>query len=581
MLDNTATPKYYGRFRDRVLSGELVVCRTIAMEMERIDALIENPRYYYDEDKVEGFIAFCNTELVLTDGSDMEMLETFKLWSEQLLGWYYWERKTVYEPGPNGSAGQYVNKRELRRLINKQYLIVARGAAKTMYAYAIQLYFLIVDQTTTHQIVVAPTMKQSEETLGPIRTALMRSRGPLLRFLTAGSYQNTSGDVTKRKKVYSCSDGIMNSITNSKIEPRMLSIDRLQGLRCKVATLDEWLSGRCTADPVAAIEQGAAKIDDYAIIAISSEGTVRNGVGDEMKMELAKILKGDYYAPHVSIWHYQLDDIKEVGDPAMWIKANPNLGITVKYETYQQDVERAENAPANRNDILAKRFGIPREGYTYFFAYEQTLVHPRREFWKMPCAMGMDASQGDDFCSFTFIFPLGDDEYGVKTRNYISERTLQRLPPVLRYKYEEEFMDEGSLAVLPGVTIDMMNVYDDLDEYIEENEYDVCCFGFDPYNAREFVERWERENGPYGVEKVQQGSRTESVPLGELHKLAEDRKLIFDQKIMQYCMGNCVTEEDTNGNRKLLKKRYENKIDTVAAMMDAWVAYKLHKEALE
>lgn len=580
MLRNDVCPKYYGRYRQSVLSGEIPVCQTISLEMKRIDELIENPRYYYDDSVVDGFIDFCDHELVLTDGSDWRTLEIFKVWAEALLGWYYYEDRTVFEVTDEGYGGHYVNKRELRRLINKQYIITARGSAKTMYATALQLYFLIVDPDTTHQIVVAPTLKQTEETLGPIRTALLRARGPLIKFMTLGSLQNTAGDVMKRKKLHSSQDGVVNVLSNSKIQPRVLSIDRLQGLRCKVATLDEWLSGHCTEDPVAAIEQGASKLDDYAIVAISSEGTVRNGVGDEMKMELAKILRGEYYAPHVSIWHYQLDDVKEVSDPNMWMKANPNIGQTVKYETYQLDVERAENVPSARNDILAKRFGIPMEGYTYFFAYEQTMPHPVREFWGLPCAMGMDASQGDDFCSFAFVFPLGGDTYGVKTRNYISERTLMKLPPVLRNKYEE-FMDEGSLAVLDGVTLDMMLVYEDLMGYLDRNDYDVSAFGFDPYNAREFVERWSRENGDYGVEKVIQGVRTESVPLGELHKLAEDRRLYFDQQIMQYCMGNCVVIEDTNGNRKLLKRRYEYKIDAVAALMDAWVAYKLHKEALE
>lgn len=579
MLDNRAVPKYYERFREAVQNGAIVICREIAMEMERIDELIDNPRYYYDADKVEGFIEFCNNELVLTDGEDFVMLDSFKLWAEQLFGWYYYADRTIYEIDDHGN-GHYVNRKELRRLITKQYLIVARGAAKTMYAMAIQLYFLVVDQSTTDQIVVAPTLKQTEETFGPMRTALLRARGPVLRFLTHGQTNNSITDKSKKKMVMPTVEGITNFLTNSKVRPRVLSIDRLQGLRCKIATLDEWLSGHCTEDPIAAIEQGASKIDNYVIVAISSEGTVRNGVGDEMKMELAKILRGEYYAPHVSIWHYKLDDVKEVGDPAMWIKANPNIGLTVKYETYQADVERMENAPSARNDILAKRFGIPTEGYTYFFAYEQTLPHPRREFWKMPCSMGMDASQGDDFCSFTFLFPLGGDVYGVKTRNYISERTLYKLPPVLRNKYEE-FMSEGTLAIMPGTTIDMMQVYDDLMDFIDQNEYDVCAFGFDPYNAREFVERWSRENGEYGVEKVIQGAKTESVPLGELHKLAEDRHLYFDESIMQYCMGNCIALEDTNGNRKLMKRRYEYKIDTVAALMDAWVAYKLHKEALE
>lgn len=578
MLDNQCVPKYYGRFRTAVQNGAIPVSHEIAMEMERIDDLIANPRYYYNPDPVEGFIDFCNAELVLTDGSPFKMLDSFKLWAEQLLGWYYYADRTVYEVDDSGH-GRYVNKQELRRLISKQYLIVGRGAAKTMYAMALQLYFLIIDQSTTDQIVVAPTLKQTEETFGPIRTALLAARGPVLKFMTHGQ-RNNLAVMAKKQMVCPTVEGITNFLTNSKIRARVLSIDRLQGLRCKVATLDEWLSGHCTEDPIAAIEQGASKIDGYVIIAISSEGTVRNGVGDEMKMELSKILRGEYYAPHVSIWHYKLDDVKEVGNVDMWIKANPNIGITVKYETYQADVERMENAPSARNDILAKRFGIPTEGYTYFFAYEQTIPHQRREFWKMPCSMGMDASQGDDFCSFTFLFPLLGDQYGVKTRNYISERTLYKLPPVLRNKYEE-FMKEGTLAIMPGTTIDMMQVYEDLWEFIDRNEYDVCAFGFDPYNAREFVERWIRENGEYGVEKVIQGAKTESVPLGELHKLAEDRNLIFDESIMQYCMGNCIALEDTNGNRKLMKRRYEYKIDTVAALMDAWYAYKLHKEALE
>lgn len=579
MLDNHATPKYYARFRHAVQTGAMPISREIAMEMERIDELIANPRYYFDEDPVEGFIDFCNGELVLTDGSPFEMLDSFKLWAEQLFGWYFYADRTVYEIDDRGS-GRYVNRKELRRLTSKQYLIVGRGAAKTMYAMAVQLYFLVVDQSTTDQIVVAPTLKQTEETFGPIRTALLAARGPVLKFMTNGQRTNTRMDLSKRQMVVPNVDGITNYLTNSKIRARVLSIDRLQGLRCKVATLDEWLSGHCTEDPIAAIEQGASKIDGYIIVAISSEGTVRNGVGDEMKMELSKILRGEYYAPHVSIWHYKLDDVKEVGDINMWIKANPNIGITVKYETYQADVERMENAPSARNDILAKRFGIPTEGYTYFFAYEQTIPHLRHEFWKMPCSMGMDASQGDDFCSFAFLFPIGGDRYGVKTRNYISERTLYKLPPVLRNKYEE-FMQEGTLAIMPGTTIDMLQVYEDLMEFVDRNEYDICCFGFDPYNAREFVERWCRENGDYGVEKVIQGAKTESVPLGELHKLAEDRNLIFDETIMQYCMGNCIALEDTNGNRKLMKRRYEYKIDTVAALMDAWVAYKLHKESLE
>lgn len=578
MLSNTATPIYYSIFRDKVITGEIPVCRTIAMEMARIDDLIANPGVYYDDKAIDGFINFCNEELTLTDGSDLFLMDSFKLWAEQIFGWYYFQDRTVYEPGPSG--GKYVRKRVKKRLINKQYLIVARGAAKSMYASAIQMYFLNVDQTTTHQIVVAPTMKQAEETLSPIRTAITRARGPLLAFLTEGSLQNTTGSRADRKKLCSTKLGIQNFLTGSLIETRAMSIDKLQGMRPKISTVDEWLSGDTREDPIGAIEQGASKLEDYLIVATSSEGTVRNGTGDTIKMELMSILRGEYVNPHVSIWYYRLDDVNEVADPAMWLKANPNLGITVSYETYQLDVERAEKAPSTRNDILAKRFGIPMEGYTYFFTYEQTLPHSHREFWGLRCAMGMDLSQGDDFTSFAFLFPLGDETYGVKTRQYISERTMMKLPSPLRDLYEK-FLAEGSLQVMDGTTLDLMEVYEDLEKFIEEHEYDVCTLGYDPYNAKEFVNRWEVENGPYGIEKVPQGSRTESVPLGELRDLAEDRKLIFDEQIMTYCMGNCITIEDTNGNRKLLKKRYENKIDSVAAMMDAWVSYKLHKEMFE
>ena len=585
-LSNTATPKYYGQFRDAVMRGEIPVCKEISMEMNRIDALIANPGIYYDDQAVEGFIDYCENELTLTNGEDLHLLDSFKLWAEQIFGWYYFIDRSVYTPYQEGHGGRYVKKRIKKRLVNKQYLIVARGAAKSMYASCIQNYFLNVDTTTTFQITTAPTMKQAEEVLSPIRTAITRARGPLYKFLTEGSLQNTTGSKANRVKLASTKQGIQNFLTGSLLQIRPMTIDKLQGLRVKVATVDEWLSGDIREDPIGAIEQGAAKEqgsgenNDYLIVAISSEGTVRNGSGDTIKMELADILKGDYYNPHVSIWWYKLDSVDEVADPSMWIKANPNLGKTVTYETYQLDVERAENAPANRNDILAKRFGLPMNGYTYFFTYEETLPHRKRDYWKLPCAMGADLSQGDDFCSFTFLFPLSNGGFGIKTRNYISETTLLKLPLAMRNKYEE-FIKEGSLMVLNGTVLDMMEVYDDLDEHIIQCEYDVRCFGFDPYNARAFVERWEKENGPFGIEKVIQGAKTESVPLGELKKLAEQRLLMFDEDLMTFAMGNCVVMEDTNGNRKLLKQRYEAKIDPVASMMDAFVAYKLNKEAFE
>lgn len=585
-LSNTATPKYYGQFRDAVMRGEIPVCKEISMEMNRIDALIANPGIYYDDQAVEGFIDYCENELTLTNGEDLHLLDSFKLWAEQIFGWYYFIDRSVYTPYQEGHGGRYVKKRIKKRLVNKQYLIVARGAAKSMYASCIQNYFLNVDTTTTFQITTAPTMKQAEEVLSPIRTAITRARGPLYKFLTEGSLQNTTGSKANRVKLASTKQGIQNFLTGSLLQIRPMTIDKLQGLRVKVATVDEWLSGDIREDPIGAIEQGAAKEqgsgenNDYLIVAISSEGTVRNGSGDTIKMELADILKGDYYNPHVSIWWYKLDSVDEVADPSMWIKANPNLGKTVTYETYQLDVERAENAPANRNDILAKRFGLPMNGYTYFFTYEETLPHRKRDYWKLPCAMGADLSQGDDFCSFTFLFPLSNGGFGIKTRNYISETTLLKLPLAMRNKYEE-FIKEGSLMVLNGTVLDMMEVYDDLDEHIIQCEYDVRCFGFDPYNARAFVERWEKENGPLGIEKVIQGAKTESVPLGELKKLAEQRLLMFDEDLMTFAMGNCVVMEDTNGNRKLLKQRYEAKIDPVASMMDAFVAYKLNKEAFE
>ena len=577
-LSNTATPIYYGKFRDAVMRGEIPVNKEISMEMNRIDDLIANPGIYYDDQAINGFIEFCENELTLTDGGDLHLLDSFKLWAEQVFGWYYFVERSVFEPSPDGHGGRYVTKRIKKRLINKQYLIVARGAAKSMYGSLIQNYFLNVDCTTTHQITTAPTMKQAEEILSPIRTAITRAKGPLFQFLTEGSIQNTTGSKANRTKLASTKKGIENFLTGSLLEIRPMNINKLQGLRCKIATVDEWLSGDIREDVIGAIEQGASKLDDYLIVAMSSEGTVRNGSGDTIKMELMEILKGEYVNPHVSIWYYRLDEVEEVSDPRTWMKANPNIGKTVTYETYQLDVERAEKAPAVRNDILAKRFGIPMEGYTYFFTYEETLPHRRRDFWGMPCAMGADLSQGDDFCAFTFLFPLRDGSFGIKTRNYITEKTLHKLPGAMRLKYDE-FMREGSLIVLDGTVLDMNEVYDDLDAHIVSREYDVRCFGFDPYNAREFVERWERENGPFGIEKVIQGAKTESVPLGELKKLAEERMLLFDEELMTFAMGNCITLEDTNGNRKLLKKRYDQKIDAVAAMMDGYAAYKLNKDA--
>ena len=585
-LSNTAVPKYYGRFRDAVMRGEIPICKEIEMEMIRIDDLIANPGVWYDEEAIDGFIEFCENELTLTNGEDLHLLDSFKLWAEQIFGWYYFVERSIYEPSPDGHGGHYVNKVIKKRLITKQYLIVARGAAKSMYASCIQNYFLNVDGSTSHQVTTAPTMPQADEVMSPIRTAITRARGPLYKFLTEGSLQNTTGSKADRVKLASTKKGIQNFITGSLLEVRPMSIDKLQGLRVKVATVDEWLSGDIRADVVGALEQGASKEqgggsnDDYLIVAISSEGTVRNGSGDTIKMELMSILKGEYPNIHTSIWWYKLDSIDEVSKPEMWIKANPNIGKTVTYETYQLDVEKAEKAPASRNDILAKRFGIPMEGYTYYFTYEETIPHRKRDYWKMPCALGADLSQGDDFCAFTFLFPLSNGAFGVKTRNYITELTLMKLPSAMRVKYDQ-FMKEGSLIVMPGTVLDMMQVYEDLDNYISQCEYDVRCFGFDPYNAREFVERWERENGPFGIEKVIQGAKTESVPLGELKKLSEERMLLFDEDIMQFAMGNCVTLEDTNGNRKLLKKRYDQKIDSVAAMMDAYIAFKLNREAFE
>ena len=579
-LSNTATPKYYGMFRDAVIRGEIPVCETVSMEMNRIDALIENPGIWYDDQAIQGFVNYCENELTLTDGEDLHLLDSFKLWAEQIFGWYYFVDRSVYEPSPDGHGGRYVKKRIKKRLVNKQYLIVARGAAKSMYASCIQNFFLNVDTSTTHQITTAPTMKQAEEVMSPIRTAITRARGPLFQFLTEGSLQNTTGSKANRVKLASTKKGVENFLTGSLLEIRPMSIDKLQGLRTKIATVDEWLSGDIREDVIGAIEQGASKNDDYLIVAISSEGTVRNGSGDTIKMELMDILKGEYVNPHVSIWWYKLDSIDEVADPSTWLKANPNLGKTVSYETYQLDVERAEKAPATRNDILAKRFGIPMEGYTYYFTYEETLPHRRRDFWEMPCALGADLSQGDDFCAFTFLFPLANGAFGIKTRNYITELTLKKLPSAMRFKYDE-FMKEGSLVVMPGTVLDMMQVYDDLDDHITKTRYDVRCFGYDPYNSRDFVERWERENGPFGIVKVIQGAKTESVPLGELKKLAEERLLLFDEDLMSFAMGNCITLEDTNGNRKLLKKRYDQKIDAVAAMMDAYIAYKLTREAFE
>ena len=585
-LSNTAVPKYYGMFRDAVIRGEIPVCKEISMEMNRIDDLIANPGVYYDDQAVEGWIAYCENELTLTDGSDLNLLDSFKIWGEQVFGWYYFVERSVYEPYPDGHGGHYVNKKIKRRLTTKQYLIVARGAAKSMYGSSIHNFFLNVDTSTTHQIATAPTMKQAEETLSPIKTAIVRARGPLYKFLTEGSLQNTTGSKANRVKLASTKKGVENFITGSLLEVRPMRIDKLQGLRVKVATVDEWLSGDIREDPIAALEQGASKeqsgsgADDYLILAISSEGTVRNGSGDTIKMELMNILKGDYVNPHTSIWWYKLDSIDEVSSPEMWIKANPNIGKTVSYETYQLDVERAEKAPAARNDILAKRFGLPMEGYTYYFTYEETLPHRKRDYWKMPCSLGADLSQGDDFCAFTFLFPLSNGAFGIKTRNYISSSTLMKLPGAMRIKYDQ-FMKEGSLIVLEGTVLDMMQVYEDLDNHITECNYDVRCFGFDPYNSREFVERWENENGPFGIEKVIQGAKTESVPLGELKKLSEERMLLFDEELMTFAMGNCITLEDTNGNRKLLKKRYEQKIDAVAALMDAYIAYKLNKDAFE
>ena len=579
-LSNTAVPKYYGQFRDAVMRGEIPICREIEMEMNRIDDLIANPGIWYDNQAVEGFISYCENELTLTDGSDLKLLDSFKLWAEQIFGWYYFVERSVYEPDPDGHGGHYVTKSIKKRLINKQYLIIARGAAKSQYESYIHNYYLNVDTSTTHQVHTAPTMKQAEEVLSPMRTAITRSRGPLFKFLTDGSLQNTTGSKANRQKLASTKKGIENFLTGSLCEIRPMTIDKLQGLNSRINTVDEWLSGDIREDVIGALEQGASKNDDYLIVAVSSEGTVRNGPGDTIKMELMDILKGDYINPHVSIWWYKLDSVDEVADPEMWLKANPNLGKTVTYETYQLDVDRAEKAPAARNDILAKRFGIPCEGYTYYFTYEETLPHRKRDFWQMPCALGADLSQGDDFCAFTFLFPLRGGSFGIKTRNYITELTLMKLPAAMRSKYDE-FINEGSLIVMPGTVLDMMQVYEDLDNHIVEAGYDVRCFGYDPYNARDFVERWERENGPFGIEKVIQGAKTESVPLGELKKLSEERMLIFDERLMTFTMGNCITLEDTNGNRKLLKKRYDQKIDAVAAMMDAYVAYKLNRDAFE
>lgn len=580
-LSNTATPKYYGQFRDAVIRGEIPVCREISMEMNRIDDLIANPGIWYDDQAVEGFVKYCENELTLTDGEDLKLLDSFKLWAEQIFGWYYYVERSVYEPSPDGHGGRYVNKQIKKRLINKQYLIVARGAAKSQYESYIHNFYLNVDTSTTHQVHTAPTMKQAEEVLSPMRTAITRARGPLFKFLTDGSLQNTTGSKANRTKLASTKKGIENFLTGSLVEIRPMTIDKLQGLNSRINTVDEWLSGDIREDVIGALEQGASKNDDYLIIAVSSEGTVRNGPGDTIKMELMDILKGDYVNPHVSIWWYKLDSVDEVSDPEMWMKANPNLGQTVSYEIYQLDVERAEKAPATRNDILAKRFGIPMEGYTYFFTYEETLPQERkRDYWGMPCSLGADLSQGDDFCAFTFLFPLKNECFGIKTRNYITENTLMKLPLAMRNKYED-FIKEGSLIVMPGTVLNMMEVYEDVDNHIIERDYDVRCFGYDPYNAKEFVERWERENGPFGIEKVIQGVRTESVPLGELKKLSENRMLLFDEDLMTFAMGNCVASEDTNGNRKLLKKRYDQKIDAVAAMMDAYVAFKNNREAFD
>lgn len=579
MLSNTATPIYYGQFRDAVLNGEIAVCEEISMQMNRIDDLIEDPRYYYDDEAINGFVAFCENELTLTDGTDLHLLDSFKLWAEDIFGWYYFVERLVPEPLPNGGV-HYVKKKVKKRLVNKQYLIVARGAAKSMYGSCLQNYFLNIDTSTTHQVTTAPTMRQADEVMSPIKTAITRARGPLYKFLTEGSIQNTTGSKAKRQKLAATKNGIENFLTGSLLEIRPMSKDKLQGLRCKYVTIDEWLSGDVREDVMSAVEQGASKFPDFLIVAISSEGTVRNGPGDTIKMELMQILKGEYYNPHTSIWWYKLDDIKEVSNPEMWVKANPNIGKTVSYETYQLDVERAEKAPATRNDILAKRFGIPMEGYTYFFSYQDTECHRHRTFNGMSCSMGADLSQGDDFCAFTFIFPIGNMTFGVKCRSYITTRKLVNLPNAMRDLYDS-FIDEGSLVIMEGTILDMMEVYDDLDNYVIENEYDVVTFGYDPYNAITFVDRWCKENSPFGVLKVPQGSRTESVPLGELKTLAEDRKLLFDQRIMQFCMGNSIVIEDTNGNRKLLKRRYEDKIDNVSAMMDAYVAWKTNMEMFE
>lgn len=579
-LSNTATPVYYGKFRDAVIAGEIPVCREVSMEMNRIDGLILDPRYYYDDKAVEGYIKFCENELTLTDGSPLHLLDTFKLWAEQIFGWYYFVERSVYEPFEDGHGGRYVLKRKKKRLINKQYLIVSRGSAKSLYASSIQAHGLIVDTETTTQMTMAPTLAQADEVLAPIRTAIARSLGPVFKFLTEGSLQNTTGNKADRVKLSSTKKGIENFLTNSLLEARPMSIDKIQGARPKYTTIDEWLSGNTREDVVGATEQGASKLDDWLIVATSSEGTVRNGVGDSIKMELMDILKGEYTNPHVSIWYYKLDSIQEVADPSMWMKAAPNIGKTVSYETYQLDVERAEKVPSARNDILAKRFGIPMEGFTFFFTYEETKVHRHRDFWQLPCAMGADLSQGDDFCAFTFLFPLSKERYGVKTRCYISSDTMNKLSIATRLKYED-FMNEGSLIVLDCVTLDMNEVYDDLDQFINEKEYDVCAFGYDPYNAKDFVQRWQTENGPFGIEKVIQGAKTESVPLGELKKLAENRLLLFDEELMEFCMGNCITIEDTNGNKKLAKQRRDDKIDSVAAMMDAYIAYKLNKDSFE
>ena len=579
-LSNTAVPIYYGKFRDAVIRGDIPICREVEMEMNRIDDLIDDPDIYYDDKAVEGWIKYCENELTLTDGSDLHLLDSFKLWGEQVFGWYYFEERSVYEPYKDGPGGHYVMKRIKMRLTKKQYLIVGRGAAKSLYDSCIQSYYQNIDVSTTHQITTAPTMKQAEEVMSPLRTAITRSKGPLFQFLTEGSIQNTTGSKANRPKLAATKKGIENFLTGSLIEVRPMSINKLQGLRCKIATVDEWLSGDIREDVIGAIEQGASKLDDYLIIATSSEGTVRNGSGDTIKMELYDILKGEYHAPHISIWWYKLDSVEEVSDPDTWLKANPNLGKTVTYDTYQKDVERAEKAPATRNDILAKRFGIPTEGYTYYFTYEETLPHRKRDYWGMLCSLGADLSQGDDFCAFTFMFPLPDGTFGIKTRSYITELSLTKLPPAMRAKYDE-FIREGSLIIMNGTVLDMNEVYEDLDRHIVEKEYDVTCFGYDPYNAKEFVERWQSDNGPFGIEKVPQGAKTETVPLGELKTLASEGMLLFDEEIMSFTMGNCITLEDTNGNRKLLKKRYEHKIDNVAAMLDAYVAYKHNKDAFE